>query len=244
MSYEMDQRNVGDRFDGRHRGGGGYRLQRQGQIDQCRQQDVCSHRFRRQGPHLQARRQAVVNRAGKESKSDLKAGDAINVCYDKGFFTWTANYILVQEGTSKDCELIHGNVKGYDAAKKELTFTNEVKKDSTYTMGKAMVRFNMEDAEDRQRQDRRPCPYHRGHRRRQSDSAERDGRSRQVTVQGFGGPTSARRSPCGQAGDQPTAPGSDEGVCRRSRTENGTLESNVGTPTIRKVGRFAMTHAD
>ena len=87
----------------------------------------------------------VVNRAGKESKSDLKAGDAINVCYDKGIIKWTAHYILVQEGTSKNSELIHGNVKSYDADKKELTFTNEVKKDSTYSMGKAMVRLNMED---------------------------------------------------------------------------------------------------
>ena len=87
----------------------------------------------------------VVNRAGKESKSDLKAGDAINVCYDKGSSTWTAHYILVQEGTSKNSELIRGNVKGYDADKKELTFTNEIKKDSTYSMGNAMVRLNMED---------------------------------------------------------------------------------------------------
>jgi hypothetical protein len=88
----------------------------------------------------------VVNRAGKESKSDLKVGDAINVCYDKGILTWTAHYILVQEGTSKTCELIRGNVKGYDADKKELAFTDEVKRDSTYSMGKAAVRLNMEDA--------------------------------------------------------------------------------------------------
>ncbi len=38
----------------------------------------------------------VVNRNGKESKSELKAGDAINVCYDKGT-TLTAHYILVQQ---------------------------------------------------------------------------------------------------------------------------------------------------
>ena len=88
----------------------------------------------------------VVNREGKESKSDLKAGDAINICYDKGTFTWTAHYILVQDGTSKNSELIRGNVKGYDADRKELTFTNEAKKDSTYSMGKALVRLNMEDS--------------------------------------------------------------------------------------------------
>ena len=87
----------------------------------------------------------IVNRLGKESKTDLKAGDAINVCYDKGTFTWTAHYILVQEGTSKNNELIRGSVKSYDADKRELTFTNEAKKDSTYSMGKALVRRNMED---------------------------------------------------------------------------------------------------
>jgi Cu/Ag efflux protein CusF len=89
----------------------------------------------------------VVNRAGKESKSDLKAGDAIDVCYDKGAVTWTAHYILVQEGTSKNSGLIRGNVKSYDADKRELTFTNEVKKDSTYPIGKALLRVNMQDAE-------------------------------------------------------------------------------------------------
>lgn len=88
----------------------------------------------------------IVNRAGKESNSGLKSGDAIYICYDKGVLTWTAHYILVQEGTSKNSELIRGNVKGYDADTKELTFTNEVKKDSTYSMGKAMVRVNMEDS--------------------------------------------------------------------------------------------------
>jgi len=88
----------------------------------------------------------IVNRAGKESNSDLKAGDPISVCYDKGIISWTAHYILVQEGTAKDSELIHGNIKSYDATKKELTFTDEVKKDSTYAMGTAMVRVNREDA--------------------------------------------------------------------------------------------------
>jgi Cu/Ag efflux protein CusF len=87
----------------------------------------------------------VVNRAGKESKSDLKSGDAINICYDKGVLTWTAHYILVQEGTSKNNELIRGSVKSYDAGKNVITFTNEVKKDLTYSMGKALLRLNMKD---------------------------------------------------------------------------------------------------
>lgn len=88
----------------------------------------------------------VVNRAGKESKSNLKAGDAINVCYDKGVFTWTAHYILVQEGKTKNWELIHGVVKSYDADKKELAFTDSIKKNSTFSMGDASVRINMIDS--------------------------------------------------------------------------------------------------
>ena len=88
----------------------------------------------------------VVNRAGKEGNSDLKAGDTISVCYDKGTFTWTVHYILVHEGVTKNCELIVGAVKSYDSDKKELTFTNEAKKDTTYPIGNATVRVNMEDA--------------------------------------------------------------------------------------------------
>ena len=66
----------------------------------------------------------VINRGGKESQSDLNAGDPVNVCYDKGLLTWTAHYILVQEGDTKNCELMHGSVKNYDADKKEVTFTD------------------------------------------------------------------------------------------------------------------------
>ena len=88
----------------------------------------------------------VVNRDGKESKSDLKVGDAISVAYDKGLTTWTAHYILVQEGKFKNCELIQGAVKGYDADKKELNFTNLSKQTTTYSLGKAPVRLNMADS--------------------------------------------------------------------------------------------------
>jgi len=88
----------------------------------------------------------VVNRAGKEGKTELKVGDAIHICYDKGDAASTAHYILVCEGKSKNCELIRGSIKNYDADKNELTFTNDVKKDSTYAIGKAVVRVNMENA--------------------------------------------------------------------------------------------------
>jgi hypothetical protein len=87
----------------------------------------------------------LVNREGKESKSDLKAGDAIYVCYDKGLIHRTAHYILVQEGEMKNCVLVRGNIKSFDASKKEMTFTNEEKKDVAYAMGDAKVRFNRED---------------------------------------------------------------------------------------------------
>jgi len=88
----------------------------------------------------------VINRGGKESQSDLNAGDPVNVCYDKGLLTWTAHYILVQEGDTKDCVLVNGTVKNYDADKKQVTFTDHKEKDWTFPMGKAKVRLNKEDS--------------------------------------------------------------------------------------------------
>jgi hypothetical protein len=87
----------------------------------------------------------VINRGGKESQSDLKTGDAVSVMYDKGVLTWTAEYILVQEGTNKTCELAHGAFKGYDADKKHLSFTDAGGKELTFAMGDAKVRLNKED---------------------------------------------------------------------------------------------------
>ncbi len=84
----------------------------------------------------------VVNRGGKESRSDINAGDIVNVCYDKGVFTWTANYILVREGDTKHSVLMHGTFKSYDADKKEATFTDSDGKDQTFPMGHAKVRMN------------------------------------------------------------------------------------------------------
>jgi hypothetical protein len=88
----------------------------------------------------------VINRAGKESQSDLNAGDSVNVCYDKGILTWTAHYILVQEGNTKNCELVHGTLKNYDVDKKEVTFTDHREKDWTFPMGSAKVRLNKQDS--------------------------------------------------------------------------------------------------
>ncbi len=86
----------------------------------------------------------IINRGGKESQSDLNAGDPVNVCYDKGLLTWTARYILVQEGNTKDCHLLHGTVKNYDADKKQVTITDHEAKDWTFSMGDAKVRLNGE----------------------------------------------------------------------------------------------------
>src|SRR3984957_7328104 len=76
----------------------------------------------------------VINRGGKEGQSDLNGGDAVNVCYDKGPLTWTAQYILVQEGDTKKCELVHGTFKSYDVDKKQVTFTDHKEKDCTFLM--------------------------------------------------------------------------------------------------------------
>jgi Cu/Ag efflux protein CusF len=88
----------------------------------------------------------VINRGGKDSQSDLNAGDAVNVCYDKGILTWTAHYILVQEGNTKNCELVHGTLKNYDVDKKQVTFTDHRGKDLTFPMGSAKVRLNNADS--------------------------------------------------------------------------------------------------
>ena len=86
----------------------------------------------------------TINRGGKVSQSDLKVGDPVNVCFDKGTFTWTAHYILVQEGDTKDDILVHGSVKNYDADKKQVTFTDSDAKDWTFGMGSAKVMLNKE----------------------------------------------------------------------------------------------------
>jgi Cu/Ag efflux protein CusF len=87
----------------------------------------------------------IVNRGGKEGKSDLKAGDVIHVSYDKGFITWTSNYILVREGATKNHGLVRGIIKGYDVESKKLLFSNESQAESSYPVGDATVRLNLED---------------------------------------------------------------------------------------------------
>ncbi len=88
----------------------------------------------------------VINRGGTESQSDLKVGDPVNVCYEGGVFSWTAHYILVQEGDTKDAVLMHGTVKNYNGDTKEVTFTDQQAKDWTFPMGSAKVRLNLKDS--------------------------------------------------------------------------------------------------
>jgi hypothetical protein len=88
----------------------------------------------------------VINRGGKEGKSDLKVGDAVSVCHDAGLLKWTAHYILVHEGTTKDSTMWHGTFKSYNADKKQLGFINSNKTDAMYAIGDATVRINMKSS--------------------------------------------------------------------------------------------------
>jgi len=88
----------------------------------------------------------IINRGGKESQSDLRAGDTVNVCYEKGVLTWTAQYILVQEGNTENSHLLNGTVKNYDADKEQVTLTDPEGKDWTFSMGDATVRLNGKDS--------------------------------------------------------------------------------------------------
>lgn len=84
----------------------------------------------------------MINRNGKETGSDLKANDPISVAYTKGLATWTARYILVKEGEHKDCDLVAGTVKSFDAEQKKLTFTDDKGTNWTFDNVDAKVRLN------------------------------------------------------------------------------------------------------
>jgi hypothetical protein len=88
----------------------------------------------------------MINRGGKDSQTDLNAGDMVNVLYDKGLLTWTAEYILVQEGDTKNSELLCGSIKSYDVDKKQLSFTDEHAKDWTFDLGVTKVQLNKENS--------------------------------------------------------------------------------------------------
>src|SRR5947209_3211190 len=83
----------------------------------------------------------VINHGGKESKSDLTVGDMVAVCHNNGTFTWTAHYILVKKGDSKNWKLVRGTFKGYDTEQKQLAFTDAGGKDLTFAWGDGKVRL-------------------------------------------------------------------------------------------------------
>jgi Cu/Ag efflux protein CusF len=90
--------------------------------------------------------QIVIVRGGKDAPSVLKVGDAVDVCHDKGLLSWTAHFILVKEGETKDYALVRGTVKNYDADKKHLTFRDEHSKDWVFPLGDAKVFLNKKDS--------------------------------------------------------------------------------------------------
>jgi len=88
----------------------------------------------------------VFNRGGKEGKSSLKEGDAVNVCYEKGTVTWPAHYILIKDGDTDNTRLVAGTVKSFDGEKKELVVTDSEGTNWMYKTGEAKVRLNKEDS--------------------------------------------------------------------------------------------------
>jgi hypothetical protein len=84
----------------------------------------------------------VFNRGGREGKTDLNVGDKVNVCHDTGASTWTAHYILIQEGDTMNSTLVRGAVKSYDGATKQLSFTDDNAKTWMFPKSEASVRLN------------------------------------------------------------------------------------------------------
>jgi hypothetical protein len=89
----------------------------------------------------------TINRDGKESKGELKVGDHVSVCYDKGVVNNTAKYILVQDGDFKNCVVVRVTIKNYDASAKKITFT-DMSDNKTWTFGldSAKVRLDGQDS--------------------------------------------------------------------------------------------------
>jgi len=88
----------------------------------------------------------VINRDGKDSQNDLNVGDMVNVLFDKGLLTWTAEYIMVQKGDNKNCVLMCGAIKGYDVDKKQVAFTDEHSKDWAFDLGVTKLTLNKENS--------------------------------------------------------------------------------------------------
>jgi hypothetical protein len=89
---------------------------------------------------------AVINRGGKEGPDDLRADDLVSVSYAKGDLKASVHYVLVKEGDTKECKLMHGTFKNYNVDRKEFTNTEMGGKERTYSLGAASVRLNMNDS--------------------------------------------------------------------------------------------------
>ena len=75
----------------------------------------------------------VINRGGRDFQSELKVDDIVCVYCDKNALVLTANYILVQEGESKNWTLAHGDVQSFDHEKKEITYLDDQGRDWTFS---------------------------------------------------------------------------------------------------------------
>jgi len=67
----------------------------------------------------------VINRGGRDNSTELKAKDAVMVHCDSTAVTWTAMYILVQEGESANWSLDRGNIEKYDSENKVIIYADE-----------------------------------------------------------------------------------------------------------------------
>jgi hypothetical protein len=75
----------------------------------------------------------IVNRGGRDGQSELKTNDAICLYYEPGGLVWSANYILVQEGDTRNWSIGHGNVKSNETEKKEIAFIDDQGRKWTYS---------------------------------------------------------------------------------------------------------------
>jgi len=88
----------------------------------------------------------IINRGGRDGQSDLKANDAVCIYYETTGLMWRANYILIQEGESKNWSLGHGTVKSNDSEKKEITYTDDKGRSWTYSTVSVPVFINRAEA--------------------------------------------------------------------------------------------------
>jgi Cu/Ag efflux protein CusF len=80
----------------------------------------------------------VINHPDKEGKfADLKEGEKVSVLFDKGVVTWTAEYVLVNEGDFAKAGLARGGVKTWNPKKEQLSLTGFDGKTYTFEVGMA-----------------------------------------------------------------------------------------------------------